>query len=150
STTDSTGTTNFVNLLYSYDAGGLPSVTNEYGHGILGTWVSTFTHDNLGRLTFWGTGICCSAFQVGVTYLYDSPGNLTSRSWGSPGGGGGTSYAITANPLGGYNRTATTGGSFVGGPGYTDTYQADLWGRTYDTPAVNITYNAVDEVTSLI
>ena len=74
-------TVTFVYTAYQYDAVGFPSHVHTFGNGISGAWNSTFAHDNLGRLTRWGTGQCCNGFDVGVSYGYDADGNLTSRGW---------------------------------------------------------------------
>src|SRR4029079_13343601 len=110
-------------------------------------WASTVNYDNLGRLTSCGSGQCCAGFNVHVTYAHDSAGNLTGRSWGQPGGAEGINHATTPTTGGAYNRTASTSGFSVT---WSDTYPPGLWGRIFDTPSVGLTYNAIDEVTSVV
>jgi len=118
-------------LTYGYDAGGLPSTLSMSGVG--GVWSSTFGHDNLGRLTQWQP-----TSGTTVNFSYDSDGNLTQRAWSGE----------TVN----YGKTSTARTVAVVQGGVTvknDAYQFDSWGRVIDTPAVTLTYDALDETTSV-
>ena len=128
--------TQWSQLTYAYQADGLPNTTNMDGVG--GSWMSSFGYDNLKRLTAWGP-----SNNVSVGYQYDSDGNMTQRNWGSPGAGASVTFASTFSAL-----TVSGGGSNI--PSFTDTYQVDQWGRIYDTPTTSLSYNANDEVGSVV
>jgi RHS repeat-associated protein len=122
-----------VDMSYTYQANGLPATFGVMSPAS-GSWTSTFDYDNLKRLTSW----LPSAGAPTVTYSYDEDGNLTKRAWPTET----VNYTSSATA-----RTVTVvqNGSTV----RTDAYQMDEWGRVFDTPAVTLTYNADDQVTSV-
>jgi RHS repeat-associated protein len=125
------GTSTQAQLQYTYQHDGLPATLSMSGAG--GSWTSTFDYDNLGRLTSWTPSVGAPT----VSYLYDGDGNMTSRQWQ----GETATYAATST-----SRTLTvTRGTQV----TTDTYQMDLWGRVFDTPAATLGYNSADEIVSV-
>ena len=114
---------------YTYDESGAPVTLGMSGVG--GTWTSSFSHDNLGRLASWrGTG----AGPL-ITYTYDGDGNLNRRSWS----GEDVIYGSIANA-----RTVTVvrGGRTVSN----DAYKTDIWGRVVDTPTATLEYDSFDQV----
>jgi RHS repeat-associated protein len=119
---------------YTYQANSLPATFGASGIG--GTWASTFGYDNLGQLDSWQT----VSGGPTVFYQYDSDGNMMYRWWTV---GDLVTYARSSLAL-----TKTT--LPFGGTAQTDTYQVDQWGRTYDTPAVTLTYDASDEITTVV
>jgi hypothetical protein len=114
-------------LAYSYAADGLPSTYAD------GARSETYGYDNLGRLTTWQPANSGIPGQV-VSYRYDLDGSLTQRGWP-----GGTPVTYSENAT---SHTVTIGAG-------TTTYLKDVWGRIYDTPAVNLSYNELDEITRI-
>jgi RHS repeat-associated protein len=119
-------------ISYAYDADGLPSSLTMSGVG--GAWTSTLNHDNLGQLTSWQPVVGGPT----VTFRYDGDGNLTQRSWS----GETVAYGNTAT---GRSLTVSRAGLVVAN----DTYLFGNWGRIADTPAANLTYDAMDQVSSV-
>jgi RHS repeat-associated protein len=74
-----------------------------------------------------------------VSYQYDGDGNMLSRMWS----GETVTFARNWNSL-----TKTTTPS--GGTALTDLYSVDGWGRTTDTPAVGLTYDAGDQIINVL
>jgi RHS repeat-associated protein len=129
-----TGTNGTEQLSYTYQANNLPSTLTMSGLG--GVTASTYGYDNLSRLTSWQP----IAGGPAVAYTYDSDGNMISRAWAN---GQSVTYGRSTSAL---TKTIAVGGVTTG----TDNYSIDQWGRIYDTPAATLTYDAADEVTSVI
>jgi RHS repeat-associated protein len=126
-------------LAYTYQKNGVPA-TFGMGGTASSTWTATFDYDNMNRLTSWKPNLSAPT----VTYTYDSDGNLNQRSWSGETVGYGN---LSIFPFGNwrYANVVQNGVTIRG-----DNYYADDWGRTNNTPAVSLTYNAMDEVTAIV
>ena len=129
------GPSGAASLTYSYDGGGLPTQIVTAG-AAGGNWQSIFGYDQLRRLTTWQTGLVGQATST-VAYSYDGDGNMTQRSWT------GETVNYTSQPANNLLTVAVTrGGTSV----RNDNYTSDVWGRTLQTPSVELTYNELDEI----
>jgi RHS repeat-associated protein len=129
-----TGSNGASSETYTYDDGGLPKTVAMSGLG--GSWTQSFGYDNFARLSAWTP----ASGAPTVSFGYDADGNLLSRSWS------GESVAYGAITGGARNVKVTQGTTVV----KNENYLIDLWGRTSETPAVKLTYNPLDELSTVV